>query len=143
MVDEIVLTTKIAAVRDAVDRIQSVLHGLPDGLTADRTAREVIVFNLFVALQECVALAAHWLADEGSVVPQTQAETFRHLAELSVIPPELAKRMAAAAGLRNLIAHRYGALDWARIYELASERLGDLLEFCDALAGHARSDPAN
>ena len=48
--------------------------------------------------------------------------------------------MVADAGLRNLIAHRYGTLDWARIYVLASERLGDLLEFCDALADYARSD---
>jgi hypothetical protein len=31
--------------------------------------REVVILNLFVALQECLSLAAHWLADAGLDVP--------------------------------------------------------------------------
>ena len=41
--------------------------------------------------------------------------------------------MAAAAGLRNLIAHRYGELDWKRVHEIGSHHLSDLLEFCESL----------
>ena len=41
--------------------------------------------------------------------------------------------LAAAAGLRNLIAHRYGALDWSRIHVIAGTQLDDLLQFCDAI----------
>lgn len=42
----------------------------PDGaesrsFVSDRTAREVVTLNLFLALQESIALATHWLADEG------------------------------------------------------------------------------
>jgi uncharacterized protein YutE (UPF0331/DUF86 family) len=43
----------------------------------------------------------------------------------------------AASGLRNLIAHQYGALDLARIHEIASSSLEDLLDFCEALARKA------
>jgi uncharacterized protein YutE (UPF0331/DUF86 family) len=46
-------------------------------------------------------------------------------------------RLAAASGLRNLIAHQYGALDLARIHEIASSSLEDLLDFCEALARKA------
>jgi uncharacterized protein YutE (UPF0331/DUF86 family) len=138
MVDEILLATRIAAVRDAVARIRTVLPSEPDTFVSDRTTREVVVLNLFVALQECVSLAAHWLADEGLDVPQTYGELFRRLGERGVVPNELAKRLAAASGFRNLIAHQYGVLDWQRTFALASERLDDLLAFCDQLAARAR-----
>jgi uncharacterized protein YutE (UPF0331/DUF86 family) len=62
VVDKTILASKIAAVRDAAARIRSVLPADATVFVADRTTREVVVLNLFVALQECVSLAAHWLA---------------------------------------------------------------------------------
>ena len=70
-------------------------------------------------------------------MPQSYAEVFRRLGERGIIGQELAGRLAAAAGMRNLVAHRYGALDWHRIHELAATRLDDLLAFCGALAQRA------
>jgi uncharacterized protein YutE (UPF0331/DUF86 family) len=134
MVDKTLLAAKIATVRDAVERVRTTLP--PDAVVfaADRTAREVVVLNLFVALQECVSLATHWLADEGRDVPATYGEVFRALGERDVIAHSLAERLAAAAGFRNLVAHCYGALDWRRVYQIAREGTDDLLVFCDALA---------
>jgi uncharacterized protein YutE (UPF0331/DUF86 family) len=137
VVDKTLLAAKIAAVRDAVARIRSVLPEDATVFVADRTTREVVVLNLFVALQACVSLAAHWLADEGLDVPQGYAELFRRLGDRGVIPADLAQRLAAASGLRNLVAHQYGVLDWTRIHAVASERLDDLLAFCDQLASRA------
>jgi uncharacterized protein YutE (UPF0331/DUF86 family) len=137
VVDRAVLAEKIAAIRDAVARIREVLPSSSEELAADRTRREVVVLNLFVALQESLGLATHWLADEGLDVPQAYAEVFRRLGERGVLDPALAARLAAAAGLRNLIAHRYGALDWRRLHELATTRLEDLLAFCEVLARRA------
>ncbi len=134
MVDRAIVAEKIAAVRDAVARIRAVLPPSPGALATDRTVREIVVLNLFVALQEALSLAAHWLSDEGLEVPQGYAQVFVALGERGVIAVDLASRLAAGAGLRNLIAHRYGALDWARVHEIASTRLGDLLVLCEALA---------
>jgi len=44
------------------------------------------------------------------------------------------ERLAAAAGLRNLIANRYAALNCQRLHAVATEDLDDLLVFCAALA---------
>ena len=57
--------------------------------------------------------------------------------ERNVLDHDLAARMAAAAGLRNLIAHRYGALDWGRLHDVASNHVEDLLKLCDTLADAA------
>ena len=137
MIDHTILARQVAAVRDAAERIREVLPAHVETFVADRSAREIVTLNLFVALQECLSLASHWLADEGWEVRGTFADVFRVLAERNVLDHDLAARMAAAAELRNLIAHRYGALDWARIHDVASHRIEDLLRFCDVLADAA------
>ena len=120
-------------------RIRSVLPPSREAFEADRTAREVVILNLFVAIQACVDLAAHWLADEGWNVPQRYGELFRALADHGVIPRPLALRLVAAAGFRNLVAHQYGTVDWARIHGVASSSsLDDLEAFCAALAAKIR-----
>lgn len=134
MVDRVLLATKVAAVRDAVTRIRTMLPDDPEAFAADRTTREVVVLNLFVALQECLSLATHWLADEGLDVPQTYGDVFRRLGEHDVLPLDLSRRLAAASGFRNLVAHQYGALDLARVHDIALQGLDDLLAFCGRLA---------
>ncbi len=46
-----------------------------------------------------------------------------------------ARKLAAAVGLRNRIAHEYGSLDLRLVYEAARDDLDDLLAFAAALAG--------
>lgn len=57
--------------------------------------------------------------------------------ERGILSADLAARLAAASGLRNLVAHRYGVLDWTRVYAIASAELDDLLTLCDVLARRA------
>lgn len=115
-------------------RVEAVLPSTADVFVADRTAREVVAFSLFLALQEAISLAAHWLADEGAAVPATYGEVFGALAERGIINPTLAVRLRAAAGLRNLIAHQYGVLDFRRVFAAARDGRADLLAFCQQLA---------
>lgn len=134
MVDRVLLAKGIADIRDAVARIREVLPASVEQFMTDRTIREVVVLNLFVALQHCLSLATHWLAEEGRQVPSLYREVFAVLADRSVLDPQLAQRLGSAVGLRNLIAHRYGVLDWQRIHAIASSDLDDLLQFCAAMA---------
>jgi uncharacterized protein YutE (UPF0331/DUF86 family) len=134
MVDEGILARRVAAIRDAVARVREFLPEDPAALDRDRTAREVVVLNLFVALQEALTLASHWLADEGWEPPGAYGEMFLTLASHGVIEQALGERLAGAAGLRNLIAHRYAALDTKRIHTIARDDIDDLLRFCAALA---------
>jgi uncharacterized protein YutE (UPF0331/DUF86 family) len=134
VVDATVVATKVAAIRDAVDRIRQTLPPDAGSFEADRTAREVVILNLFVALQETVSVATHWLADAGLDVPASYREIFLDLAHRGLIPDALAQRLAAAAGFRNLVAHQYGVLDPRRVHEMAASELGDLLEFCQVIS---------
>ena len=134
MVDNALLAAKLAVVRDALERIRAVLPSSLDRFRADRTAREVVALNLFVAIQECLAMASHVLADAAWGVPKTYGETFTVLADHGVLESGLAARMRSAAGLRNLLAHQYGTIDFDRLFELAGDRTADLTAYCAAVA---------
>jgi uncharacterized protein YutE (UPF0331/DUF86 family) len=134
VVDAAVVAARVAAIRDAVARVRQVLPRDAAALEGDRTAREIVVLNLFVALQETVSLATHWLADAGRDVPGSYREIFLALAERGKVPRDLAERLASAAGFRNLVAHQYGVLDPVRVHAMASRELGDLLEFCEIVS---------
>ena len=134
MVDKATAAAKIAAIRDAVERIRLRTSADLDHFVRDRDARDIVAMNLLVALQEALALAAHWLADEGRQVPQTYREVVLALADAGVVSRPLADRLASAAGLRNLIAHRYAAVDWRRVHAIARESVQDLEQFCAELA---------
>lgn len=139
MVDLAVLARKVAAIRDAVGRIREVLPATPDAFLADRTAREVVSLNLFVALQEAIGLATHWLADDGAMVPDTYGDVFSALAERGIIDVGLGERLRAAVGLRNLVAHQYGVRDFARVHEVARVDVANLLTFCEQLSARVRT----
>ena len=134
MVDKAILAAKLAAIRDAVARVRQVLPASVEAFQLDRTAREIVTLNLFIALQEAIALAAHWVADQGWSMPQSYADVFTVLGDRRVIDRDLARRLRAAAGLRNLIAHQYGVLNVDRLFAIASNELDDLLGFCQQLA---------
>ena len=137
MVDKAVVAAKVAAVRDATARVGAVLPASAEAFAGDRTAREVVILNLLVAIQGCLDLATHWLADAGWEVPTSYAEVFTALARHDVIDSGLASRLAGAAGFRNLVTHQYGALDWRRVYVLASSDMTDLDIFCGDIARRA------
>ncbi len=139
MVDSVLVAAKIVTVQDAIARVRDVLPESVDSFIADRTAREVVTLNVFVAIQACLDLAAHWLSDAGRNVPATYAEIFTALADQDVIPRDLARRLGTAAAFRNLVAHQYGVLDWQRVYALAQANLGDLETFCSMLADRTRN----
>jgi uncharacterized protein YutE (UPF0331/DUF86 family) len=104
VVDRALLAVRIASVRDATARIRSTLSPSADAFLADRTAREVVLLDLFLAIQTCVDLGAHWLADEGWVVPGSYADIFRALADHEIIERRLSLRLSSASGFRNLVA---------------------------------------
>lgn len=103
-------------------------------LAKDVKSRDLAAFYLFLAIQECIDLAAHWVADEKIPPPQDAASTFDTLASRDLITVESAELMRAATGLRNRIGHGYAELDEERLHEEANEGVAGIREFLVAVA---------
>ena len=111
---------EVASARIA--RATAWLHDADDIFSRDADAfvaavkdRDLAIFYLFLALQESIDLAAHWVADAGWGAPDDAGSTFDVLADREVIGRSLANRLREGVGLRNRIAHGYALLDYRRV----------------------------
>jgi len=105
---------------------QAYLSGLHTRLAAERA--------LQLAVQTCIDVAAHLVAELGLRTPEDYRDTFRGLGERGHLDRALADRLGDAAGLRNILVHEYLEIDPREVWA-ALERLDDLRAFADA-AGH-------
>lgn len=129
-----VVARKIAQISNRTARVRELLPATPEAFEADRTAAEALIFNLFLALQEASDLAMHVVAERGLGVPGSTREAFELLATHALVEPELGRKLAAAVGLRNRIAHEYGTLDPIRVFQAARDDLPDLEAFAARIA---------
>lgn len=134
MVDARLVERKLAALRQRIDRVRLKLPTTEQEFLDDADRRELIAFNLFLAFQEALDLAAHLIADAGWDVPATARDHFETLARNGVIPSGLANELAACGGMRNLIAHAYGTLDFARLFREAPAGLAALERYLALLS---------
>ena len=80
-------------------------------------------------IQICVEIAAHILADYPDIKSSVMSDTFYNLAELHIIPKELASRLAKAVGFRNLAVHEYKEIDYTAVFNIIQHSIGDLADY--------------
>jgi uncharacterized protein YutE (UPF0331/DUF86 family) len=137
MVKVDVVGRKLTRATDRLDKAERILSGPAGEFLADEDAQDLASFHLFLAIQECIDLALHWVVDEGWEAPDDAGSTFLVLANRKVIDRELAERMRDAVGLRNLIAHGYSLVDHARIQREYTAGIANLRRFLAATADKA------
>jgi len=116
-----------------------VLHRYRDTVPRDRLLEEVdtqnmVLFALYRGMQSAIDLGQHVIVERGLAVPSTYREIFRVLGTAGVVEPDLSTRLQAWGGMRNVVAHQYGSLDFERIAAALYEELGDLDAFLTAMA---------
>ena len=72
---------------------------------SDIDRQESILFNIQMAVQNCVDIAAHIISEEGYGVPGSTNEMLYMLEDNGYINMALAEKMVKAVGFRNLIVH--------------------------------------
>jgi uncharacterized protein YutE (UPF0331/DUF86 family) len=136
-IDQELLAERSATVLRHLERVADHLPADPAGLEPLSAAADTVVLHLWQAVQVTIDLAVSSCVRLGMGSPPTYGDAFRLLAEGGVIGPDLAGRLARAAGFRNLIVHAYGRLDLRRVHAIASGGPADLRAFLIALRDHA------
>jgi uncharacterized protein YutE (UPF0331/DUF86 family) len=104
-------------------------------LQADRDAQHMVLHALYVAAQAAIDLALHAAADAEQPAAATYQEAFERLAAAGRIDRTLATRLMGWAGLRNVLAHHYATIDYARIAATLANELPDLEQFAAVVGG--------
>ncbi len=117
MVKPEIVAQKTATARRRLGAADEIFGRPLEEFLPDEPARDLACFYLFLAIQDCIDVAAHWVADEDWGAPDDVGAVFDILRDKGLIDAELAHGMRGATGLRNRIAHGYGTLDPERIWK--------------------------
>jgi uncharacterized protein YutE (UPF0331/DUF86 family) len=131
--DREMIGQKLESLRRSVARVEEKCPDSLDALKKDYDAQDIITLNLSRAVQMCVDIGAHLLADSNQTAPGTMGSTFEMLGEAGIISHDLAGKLKKAVGFRNMAVHNYEAINWAIVYAIATMHLQDFREFAEAV----------
>jgi len=143
MVDRDVLLAKLGDLADQIARVRTRCPPTAGELAANRDSRDLVAFNLMLAVQCCLDIASHVIADEGWRVATTLAGAFERLAEHGVLLRATADALGKAAGLRNVVAHGYAGVNVEFLHHGATTGLSDLDAFTREVAAWIAGCPAS
>ena len=61
------------------------------------------------------------------------AEGFARLAELQILPLQLAESLQKAVAFRNILVHNYTDINWDIVTDIVTHRLTDFVQFAQAI----------
>ena len=135
MLDKDLVFAKAGAIKRHCKRITDKSGVDVEVFKNDLDRQESVLFNLLMAIQNCIDIAAHIVSEEGYGVPGSSNELFYMLEEHNLIDRPLTEKMVQAIGLRNLIAHEYGTIDLEKIHHISKEDIKDLDAFIKSILG--------
>lgn len=135
MIDKDLVMAKAGLVRKHINRVEEKCRVDLTTFLGDIDRQESVLFNLQMAIQNCIDLAAHIISEEGLGVPGSTSEMIYLLEENGYISSEVALRMAKAVGFRNLIVHEYAKMDLEQVLESGKKDTQDLYEYLRNIFG--------
>lgn len=137
--DQQVIAQKLESLRRCILRVESKTPADLPTLTNDPDVQDVVVLNLTRAVQLCVDIASHLIADSPESAPGTMGESFTTLAKLQIIDETTANNLKRAVGFRNVAVHDYEDIDWAIVYAICTKHLDDFRQFAQKIMQYAGS----
>ena len=127
--DRVVLTEKLESLRRSISRIEEKYAASKNNLQSDYDAQDIISLNLTRAVQLCVDIAAHIIAETDVTPPVSMSDAFVKLSDLKLIGEALSERIVSAVGFRNLAIHSYEKINWDIVKSLCEYHLSDFKLF--------------
>jgi len=131
---------KLESLRRCLWRLSQKRPDSLEKLLEDYDLQDILSVNLERAVQICVDLAAHLIADMDEQAPATMAESFELLRQRGVLSPTTAERMKKAVGFRNIAVHTYQKIDWQIVFNIVRNHLTDFEDFAREIARPEISD---
>ena len=133
MVNPTVILSKISSIRRRLSRLKTVTNVTEQTLRDDLDTQDIVLHNLQLAIQGCVDIGSHVIADEGWGVAGSFSEIFYILEQNKVITQTLADKMMAMVGFRNILVHEYEMIRLDIVCNILRTDLNDIEEFLLAI----------
>jgi len=135
VVDRDLVLRKLADLDQYLGQIAEYRNITAEQYREDWKTQRIIERTLQMAIEVCLDVATHIIADRGLRVPTTYAEAFEVLGEAGLLGPVMRDAMIRMSRFRNLIVHEYARVDPAMVVRIVREHLADLARFKTAVLG--------
>ncbi len=105
----------------------------------NKIIRRAVERTLHLAVETCLDIGQHIIAQEGFRTPKDNKDVFQILAEEGIVPDTLLPTLVAMARFRNLIVHDYTRIDDAAVFGILKRRLGDLSDYAQVIVAYMQT----
>ncbi len=133
MVDNELIIVKSSSIKKHLNRVKEKRNTDLQTFLKDLDRQEIILFNLQMAIQNCIDIAAHIISDEGFGVPGSTNEMFYMLEENGYLNRDITEKMVKAVGFRNLMVHEYEKIELDQVFKVAQKDIRDLNEYLKSI----------
>jgi uncharacterized protein YutE (UPF0331/DUF86 family) len=129
VVDRDLLRRKLAELSEYVTQVSEYRDLTAERYRADWKTQRIVERTLQMAIEACVDVASHVVADRGLRAPSTYAETFEILVQAGLMPADLGQVMVEMTGFRNVVVHEYARIDADVVVRILRGHLDDFRRF--------------
>ena len=129
MVDRDLLRRKLAELEEYVTQVSEYSDLTVERYRADWKTQRIVERTLQMAIEACLDVASHIVADRGLRAPSTYAETFEILVQAGLMSPGLGQVMIEMTGFRNVIVHEYTRVDAEVVIRILRKGFEDFRRF--------------
>ena len=141
MVDREIFSRRLDALHGYLNRLRAFRDVDEKEFVREPALHHLAERYLHLAVEACLDLANHWIADQALPAPDANRDSFTAIETTGEIPADLAERLRGWAGFRNILVHEYLAIDHAIAYRAIRDELDDLRTFAAWAAGKLDADP--
>jgi len=134
MADEEVVTGKLRQINGYTNDLKEIRGLSRAEYLEDMITQRAVERTLINLIQACIDLAQHVRATENLTPRGTAKREFEALGRAGIISTGLREKMEESAGFRNVLTHRYGAVDHDIVYEVLHSDLHWFERFQQELA---------
>jgi uncharacterized protein YutE (UPF0331/DUF86 family) len=127
-----VIMNKIQIIQRCLGRIHEEYQDNPANLH-HQTKQDSIIFNLQRACEAAIDLAMHLVSENKLGIPQNSRDAFDLLLQEQIITENLATRLKAMVGFRNIAIHDYQAVQLVILQKIIEIHLNDFNQFAEII----------
>lgn len=140
MTNVVLVARKLATLEEHLSRLRLRRPADLAAFRSDLLLQDAVALSVLVVVQEAIDIALHIASDEGWEHAASYREAFITLERHGLLDAALTAQLAAAAQLRNRIAHGYASLDVDRLWGELPDGMSAFSAFAARVAGFLASN---
>lgn len=129
MVDNVVINSRVAIIRESAERLKLLVMG-KKGYFEGRDDFHLAQFHLRRSIEAVLDICRHLLARQGLALPKNYRESILLLGQERILPKKFAVQIQEMAGYRNRLVYNYAEITSDELYKIVKENVKDFDKFC-------------